>query len=461
MTLINARAVAVLPVHRDLQAPLIIRARVKAETPVDYPTRLIEHLPGFRPPDRPIPLSRFGGWAERRVQPTGFFRPLQVDGRWWLVDPDGCLFIQSGVNAVAAGTSRNMRQALRQRFGTEQAWAEHAAAQLHADRFNGIGCWSDEHLLRATSHRPVYAPIWNFMSEYGALRGGVTQESGHKGYPNQCIFVFDPEFEVFCDLHARQLASTRDDPYLLGHFSDNELPFPNDLLDRYLAGPSDDPGRIAAVNWLDRQARHRHRPIDQRELFRAYVVSRYLEIVAAAIRRYDPNHLFLGPRFYNTEKDSAAVFRAAGKHLDVIAVNLYRVWTPGAELRRWAEWSGRPLLITEWYAKGEDSGLTNRSGAGFTVATQEQRGQFYQNFTLALLQSRVVVAWHWFKYMDNDPADPDVDPSNADSNKGIVNIAYEPYEPLLQRMRELNHQIYPLAQYFDALEADARYPDRA
>jgi hypothetical protein len=52
--------------------------------------------------------------------------------------------------------------------------------------------------------------------------------------------------------------------------------------------------------------------------------------------------------------------------------------------------------------------------------------------------------------MDNDPADTQTDASNKDSNKGILNVRYEPYAPLLHAMRELNARIHPLIQLFDA-----------
>jgi len=118
-------------------------------------------------------------------------------------------------------------------------------------------------------------------------------------------------------------------------------------------------------------------------------------------------------------------------------------------MKRWTEWSGKPFLITEWYAKGMDSGYSNLSGAGWTVKTQRDRGLFYQNFTLGLLESGDCVGWHWFKYMDNDPADLSTDPSNRNSNKGIVTIRFAPYAPLLEAMKELNSQVYSLAEHFD------------
>ena len=49
------------------------------------------------PPDR----DRFGGWRNGpKQQATGFFRTVKQDGKWWLVDPDGALFISLGVDVV-------------------------------------------------------------------------------------------------------------------------------------------------------------------------------------------------------------------------------------------------------------------------------------------------------------------------------------------------------------------------
>ena len=82
----------------------------------------------------------------------------------------------------------------------------------------------------------------------------------------------------------------------------------------------------------------------------------------------------------------------------------------------WAGQTGKPVLITEWYAKGADSGMANTGGAGWLVRTQQERGIFYQHFALGLLQSRDCVGWHWFRYADNDPNDKTVDPSNRSRN---------------------------------------------
>ena len=115
----------------------------------------------------------------------------------------------------------------------------------------------------------------------------------------------------------------------------------------------------------------------------------------------------------------------------------------------WAKESGKPILICEWYAKGADTGMANQSGQGLLVPTQLDRGYFYQHFTLELLENKNCIGWHWFKLRDNNPADTETDPSNRDSNKGIMNYQFEPYLPLLEKMRQINQNVYSLTDYFD------------
>jgi hypothetical protein len=278
---------------------------------------------------------------------------------------------------------------------------------LRQHGFNSLDAWSDVEPLRKASPEIIHARLWSFMAAYGKKRGWTFQQPGHTGYPGDCIFVFDPEFESFCNDYAQQLAGEKNDPWLLGHFSDNELPLRATALRNYLALPAKDPGYRAALDWLRtrRGAEASAKditPQDEKD-FLAVVVDRYYRIVSQAIRKHDPNHLFLDSRFYGADVPCREIFKAAGPHADVLSVNYYRVWTPKREhLEMWERESGKPVLIAEWYAKGADSGLANTGGAGWLVRTQRERGLFYENFTLGLLESRVCVGWHWFKYVDND-----------------------------------------------------------
>lgn len=430
-----------------------------------YPTRtLAAELAQAVAPDR---VGPYGGAADLPTHAaSGFFRIEKLGNRWWLIDPAGQRFIHAGVAAVNHGQTPNNKTALAQKFGDEESWAREVAQWLRDAGFNGVGAWSNTRFLAQAAFRTPHARIVNFMGDYGKERGGTYQKPGHTGYPNDAIFVFDPGFASFAQRYADKLSEEAANPWLIGWFSDNELPLYDKSLERFLALPASDPGAIEAQRWLAQRqglARANQAAItaEDRQAFVGHVYETYLRIVSTALRKADPHHLYLGSRLHSDELKNRAVFEAAGKYLDAISLNFYRGWAPEfSQLREWEAWSGRPVIITEWYTKGMDSGLANTTGAGWIVNTQADRGRHYQNFVLNLLESRVVIGWHWFKYMDNDPSDLSTDPSNRDANKGLVDIRYTPYTPLLDAARIINLRKYAFIAQQEGLQPPHQAPAR-
>lgn len=420
-----------------------------------FNTRTVALLPGFKAPEKATTISRYGGWTGKKGKPTGFFHVEKIGNRWWGIDPEGCLYFNVALNSISMGGSERNKEALRSKFGTPENWMSTTIKMLQENGFTCAGSWSDhKSIIEANkkSDKPfAYTINFNFMSSYGKERGGTFQQPGHTGYPGDAIFVFDPGWEAFCDRHAKQAAAYKDDPNLFGYFSDNEMPFRFKSLDNFLKLPENDPGRIAAEKWIREQGISKEEIKDNhRESFMAVVADRYFSVVAKAMKKYDPNHMYIGARFYSEEKNHEQFMRTAGKYLDIVSNNYYNKWTPDStDMANWGKWTGRPFIVTEYYTKGEDSGMPNQSGAGWIVRTQRDRGLFYQNYNLALLESNSCVGWHYFKYQDNDPTAKGVDPSNTDSNKGIVNNFYEVWTPMMELMKELNTQVYPVIQYFD------------
>ena len=419
-------------------------------------TRVIQKVPE-ESPEKTI----YGGLKALKLDSTGFFHVQKVEDRWWAVDPTGHAFIHIAINSLNTGDSERNKKALQEKFGDDQGWIVETARMLQKYGFNGTGSWSDVELVRYANqqleHPLSYTINLSFMSSYGDERGGTWQVPGHKAYPNDAIFVFDPEFKTFADQHAQQLVEFKDDPNVFGYFSDNEMPFKHSAILDYLSLENkEDPGYLAARKWLEERGINQEKIDDQiKDEFMAYVAETYFSIVASALKKYDPNHMYLGARFYSSEKHNQAFMEAAGKYVDIVSNNYYGRWTPKRnEMKQWAEWTGKPFIITEYYTKGEDSGMPNQSGAGWIVRTQKDRGLFYQNFCLALLENNHCVGWHYFKYQDNDPTLEGAEPSNIDSNKGIVNNYYEPWVPMLEEMHELNTNVYELIDYFqnDQLE---------
>ena len=206
------------------------------------------------------------------------------------------------------------------------------------------------------------------------------------------------------------------------------------------------------------------------ELFRGFVYDRYFNVVEAAFRKYDPNHMYIGCRFLTNVKDAPWILRFATLYLDGMTINWYGQWTPDAQdIYEIAQYADLPLEVTEFYTKAlENDGsfddpsdpLKNTRGAGWIVRTQQDRGDFYENFTLRLIETGVFFGWQWHQYIDDDDS-PEVifkngkdgewrDQSNIDANKGIVNNWHEPYEELCESMAQINFNCYRLALHFDA-----------
>jgi len=439
----------------EAQRRLYNGGNVKYSPYESFATRTVQFLPEYKTPKTQTELSKYGGWLKHRTDATGYFYTKKIGNRWWCVDPEGYLYINVALNSISMGKSERNEKAIKEKFGSPENWIEQTIGILQENGFNCAGSWSDTKAIidaNKIDKRPMaYTINWNFMSSYGKQRGGTYQQPGHTGYPNDAIFVFDPEFETFCDKHARQLLATKNDPNLFGHFSDNEMPFKFKSLDNFLALPESEPGHQAAVEWLKKRGITKDQITDEhREDFMALVGEKYFSVVSKAIKKYDPNHMYIGARFYSEEKNHAEFMRTAGKYLDLISNNYYNYWTPDStQMANWTAWTGKPFIVTEYYTKGEDSGMPNQSGAGWIVRTQRDRGLFYQNYNLALLESKNCVGWHYFKYQDNDPTAKGVDPSNIDANKGIVNNDYQLWIPMVDLMKELNTQVYSIIQYFD------------
>ncbi len=452
--------------EKSKHAPMIdVEARKNARDPQwkSYSTQTYDRIPGYKERKSP-PVNQYGSWMTNRQEATGFFRTQQIDGRWWLIDPEGYPFYCKGVAVYRPGSSDRQRRALKGKYGSDEQWAEQETAMLKGYGFNAAGAWSNVGLLRRMEQPLVYTvivnPMGNYRAEHRKRFGGKYRVAGWQGYRFDLPMVFDPEFDTYVEKSIAPLAQYRDDKFLLGYFTDNELPWPDDMLRRHLTLlAKDEAGYLAARDWLDRRKGHDGATLDEvtqadERAFYAYVFETYMKKVTRALRKVDPNHLFLGCRFNqerNQELTSPEIFEVAGRYMDVISINHYRHWQPSRErMAAWGEWSGKPFLITEWYVKGEDSGLPNNTGAGWNVHTQLDRGYFYQNFTIELLKSKNCVGWHWFTYQDNDPENLKTDPSNRDSNKGVVDNDFNPYVPMLEKAAEINLNVWNLIRFFDS-----------
>jgi len=417
-----------------------------------YQTITIDQMAGFNGQD--IALSKYGGRKDRQEKATGFFYAKKLKDRWILVDPEGYYFFSLGVNCVTpSDQSPDSVYAFKEKFVSRESWVDHTFELLTEElHFNTLGRWSAPELFRQYGKPMPYAVGLNIIGNFARKHGLYEPSYGSTNLKGDVLPVFHKELPAFIDQTCRQLTAIKDDPWVFGIMSDNEIPlFEEDILSKYLALGENDPGAKAAREWLTEHGKTEREitPEDDRT-FCVLVLSRYFRMVREAIDQYAPNHMYFGTRLHKTLLTQESAYEAAGPYLDVVAINLYHRWNiDQAMINRMSQIAGKPLMITEWYAKGIDSGLRNFSGAGFLVHTQEERGMFYENFTISLLRNPNMVGWHWFRYMDEGA----IRKGRQASNKGLLNVHFDPYTGLTDSMERINRNVYGLRDYLLRIES--------
>ena len=358
-----------------------------------------------------------------------------MDGKWWLVDPDGYLFFSHGVDCVGFGGATGVE--FRERyfswlpakddpyFGEFWGRIDRPAAHgfykekehLPFDTFDfnlanarrkygvdwaRIGVDRTHARMRAWGLNTI--ANWSNPEIYGMRKTPYTVQLGTSGTPRlegstgwwgALPDPFNPEFERTLRKRAKDMAKTmRDDPWCIGVFVDNEL------------------------SWND-------------EPRMKDVAERYFSTVRRVLREELPNHLYLGCRIAWGRE---AIYEACARHCDVVSVNIYsRV--PSRDLPPTAE--DKPMIVGEFHFGALDRGLFHTG----LVATRDQaeRAACYRAFVNDCLDHPRFVGAHWFQWRDQ-PLTGRADGENYQI--GFLTVTDTPYPELVDAAREVAGTMY-------------------
>lgn len=383
---------------------------------LDFPCQTMDSLEHYAVDPANMEFSKYGGWKAHQLEATGFFRVEQIDGRWWVIDPEGYLYIHKAVNTV----------------GIEDFSADEVYQMFAQYGFNGFGCWSDEDLLKSSlkEQTPMaYCPKISFIAEYRRDRAERIE-----------MPVFDDAFVAYANNLAKGFAKYKDDPSVFGFMSDNELNWRDEGLPAHLAiTDASDKNYITAINFLTERGKTADNwTTEDQYAYIALMGERYYSVVSAAIKAVVPNHMYIGSRCHSTERFVEDFMKNAGKYVDIFSTNHYNRWGARTiEINNMSEWANSPLLISEYYAMEmvDDNG----DGAGWSVEDQPSRSWFNDNYITTLAQTGKVVGFHWFRYQDKPLA-----------NKGIISETGVPYTALLNDMKVVNNELYNFIEYYDS-----------
>ena len=443
-------------------------------------TRLATTLVGFTPNSEEIEYDKYGGIiSDTRLKPTGHFYTQKIGNRWFVIDPLGYPCYVTGINHTyyAYDESEYQTRAMSEKWGSEEKWAISTTRWLKSELGFNVALGTDATILgiEQGTATTVYVPgVGRYASSIGlnSSTGGTTDFLYNGTMP-----VFDPAFATYINnIMPEAIEMYKDNDKILGFISDNELPTADSMLTDYLTlDPTIEANHysyVCAWTWITEFTGKKGEEInvakidelstevgvDLRTLFKGFVYDKYFSVMQPAIKAVCPNHLYLGVRLLTGFQWGEWVGRFNGYWCDIMCINYYGVWEISPEqIDNFQKWTGKPFMITEFYAKGADAigadgkPFTNTDGAGWTCNTQTERGYFYQNFTLRLLEAKNCIGWLYFQYIDNDPTDENVERGQKNSNKGIVNSDHdrEIYKDYHSQIALINNNKYSLIEYFD------------
>lgn len=455
---------------------------------VTHDTRLVSDLDGYK--ENIYEVDRFGGiLAGEKQEATGYYYTKKIGDRWWVVDPIGNLVHVQGTSHFKyayVNTAEVQKESAKRVFGTYEKWAIAATRWAMQDLGFNVAHGVSNEARDVEMSMPVTGSFKGVNSYATSIGATVPNGGGVPQFVSMAMPVFDPAFVEWVDASVQASVEEnkgRDD--IIGYISDNEIA----TADRMLASclnldhtlsispytytcvwtwykniTGEDAPRIEDIDMYCEKL-----DLDLWDLFKGFIYDRYYKVCAETLDKYDTNHLYLGNRYLCDADKWEWIMRFTGYWCDIMCINYYHVWeiethgdgkgAPG--LDEMGKWLGIPFIVTEFYSKGNDAvdangtPMDNNGGAGWVVETQTERGYFYQNFCLKLLQCKHNVGWFQFQFIDNDPTDPKGAPAAAQSsNKGIVdwNQDFEIYSDFTEQLAMLNKNTYALIEYFDGVE---------
>ena len=453
-------------------------------------------------PGSPIPAcDQYGGWAGGpQLKATGFFRTEKVNGKWWLVDPDGRLFFSHGVDCVRVGgeTGTGFREGYFEwipeksdpvfgRFVGKATWpgahgfykdpahvpyATFSYAKANAVRKYGPDWWS---LVRERAHARIRAWGLNTIANWSApeiyrmdrtpytatfgTRGPVIE--GSTGWWGKLRDPFAPAFIENAKKSAADEASrTGTDPWCIGWFVDNELSWGHDNRDlarAVLRSPGKQPAKQAFRATLEKK----------------YGTAERLD--AAWGTSYGTWDGFLSCTNAVDEKKAGAdledlhrsvvaqYFRVIRDAIKAVAPNRLYLGTRIAwgadviyeESARYCDvvsvniYSRRPvrdlpaaavdkpMINGEFHFGALDRGMFHTGLVG--TRDQDERAQCYRDFVNACLDHPRFVGTHWFQWQDQALTGR----SDGENYQiGFVTVTDTPYPELVQAARDIGATMY-------------------
>jgi hypothetical protein len=324
----------------------------------------------------------YGGDLSTKRNATGFFRLDEIDGRHFLITPEGHPFRALGLNHFHMMKSRDYDRALQ----NVRDWG-----------FNSGG---------------YQAPPWQW-NRIPHTRGISLVPNSIWRPPGQFAFrdVFDPQFLNELEQRIRRVVEpSRENPFLVGYFwtdipawgrkrdssKAREDPFwGQDWISFYKRLPADAAGRKVWENWRSEN------PDAAEKAFLAVIARQLYRTAHAITRKYDTNHLIFGDRYHEPDMPEQVV-REALPLIDALAIQpTTKNFDPDFYLRL-SQRYGKSIYIADHVSSYRTTEYPDTMGQ--VAADPESYVEYYTEYVTSALSHPSVIGFNKCQYQDQLPS---------------------------------------------------------
>ena len=427
------------------------------------------------------------GYKLPKGKKTGYFHVeyFSEEKKWWIIDPLGNPMFMKGIshvdyNGVYDDKNHNYpyNENVKKKYNNNEGlWAIKQKEILEEYGFNFISIDSS----KSIRHLGIPHSIQHFSIDFSKKYDYIIYPDNSMGLPN----IFNPLFEEYLNfIIEKDSEEYIDDPWVVGHFFDNELfwwgstSFSSQneygLFGDTIILPSDNLAKIKLVNLIYDNLTEKYGSFEEGMIdvfsvqniknkndllinkiriepktemakgiamtFIRNIAEQYYQMVSSTIHKIDPNHLYLCDRFPGRIPFFTDIIE---KYCDIVTINYYPVFNPYSGINKNIiqdingfndKIKNRPLYITEWSVVALDVGLPSKNGAGLRVITQEQRAHSIQLLQLALASNNFIVGSDYFMYID-DPHE-----ARENCNYGFKNEKDDIYDLMAKYLNKANEQ---------------------
>lgn len=408
---------------------------------------------------QPYNYSKYGGYKQKRLKATDFFRTQKVAGRWWLVDPEGYLFLSVGVDCIGIGGGLNVRDynlrsnmykvlppdSLMLRLGSSdrQGHVVSSFGLWNIYRRYGDNCKAKalQNVIRRMDRWGINTIAnWSSREVISLNRKAFVLPLGGLGLSNELMGlcdIYSPDYLSNMEQALRQQVSPlRNNPWLIGYFIGNEPAWLNQE-DRLCSVILNGPERPIKIKLTEYLSKHGDSPA-MRKNFVWTTFESFLSTANSLLKKYDPNHLNLGIRFGDPLNLDKAILRICGETFDVFSFNCYDKKPNPAMMDCVRQTIDLPVMIGEYHFGTVDRGMAQSL---WQVDSQYQRGVAYCYYTEQAYSHPSLVGTAYFQWSDQDLTGRR---DGENYNCGLVDVTDQPYAEQVEAMMHTARLLYAI-----------------